>query len=47
VNLILLPPELRPGWITRVALVIGGMFFIALAIVSTRQQLITSGWIAG
>jgi hypothetical protein len=45
VNLILLPRELRPGWLTRIALVIGGLFFIALAIVSTRQQLITMGWI--
>jgi hypothetical protein len=43
VNLTLLPRELRPGWLTRVALVIGGLFFIALAIISTRQQLITMG----
>jgi hypothetical protein len=41
VNLILIPRELRPGWLTRTALVIGGVFFIALAIVSTRQQIIT------
>jgi hypothetical protein len=40
VNLILLPRELRPGWITRVALVVGGLFFILLAVISTRQTLI-------
>lgn len=46
VNLILLPRELRPGWLTRAALIIGGLFFIALAIVSTRQQLIVMGVIS-
>jgi hypothetical protein len=40
VNLILLPRELRPGWLTRFALVVGGIFFLVLAVISTRQQLI-------
>jgi hypothetical protein len=43
VNLILLPRQLRPGWLTRCALVVGGIFFLVLAVISTRQQIIQMG----
>jgi hypothetical protein len=39
VNCILLPRELRPNWGLRVGLVIGGVFFTALSIVSTMKML--------
>jgi hypothetical protein len=35
VNLILLPRELRPNWFIRIGLVLGGIFFSALAIITT------------
>jgi hypothetical protein len=38
VNLVLLPKPLRPGWLIRTALTVGGLFFFALAIISTRQE---------
>jgi hypothetical protein len=37
VNLTLLPPELRPGWFSRVGLVVSGIFFTALAVISTLR----------
>ena len=37
VNTILLPRELRPGWFTRAGMLLGGTFFLALAIVSLIQ----------
>ena len=39
VNAILLPPELRPGWAVRIALVLTGMFFTALAVITTINTL--------
>jgi hypothetical protein len=39
VNMILLPKELRPGWFTRIALVLAGCFFAGMGTVSTLQQL--------
>jgi len=39
VNSILLPRELRPGWLTRIAMVLAGCFFVGMGIISTLQQL--------
>ncbi len=39
VNMILLPRELRPGWVTRIALVLGGLFFLALFAISAMKLL--------
>ena len=39
VNLILLPRELRPNWIMRIGLVLGGLFFTALSVISTLKLL--------
>ncbi len=39
VNTILLPREIRPGWFIRIALVIGGLFFMALSLVATMELL--------
>jgi hypothetical protein len=39
VNTILLPRELRPGWPTRMALVVSGLFFTALAVITTLDNL--------
>ncbi|MDQ3441796.1 MAG: Nramp family divalent metal transporter, partial [Planctomycetota bacterium] len=39
VNLILLPREIRPNWFIRIGLVIGGMFFLALATISTLKSM--------
>ena len=38
VNLILLPKEIRPGWGIRIALVLSGMFFLALGTVVTLRN---------
>jgi hypothetical protein len=35
VNLILLPPQLRPNWFIRCGLVFGGLYFTALALIAT------------
>jgi len=35
VNLVLLPPELRPRWFARVAMFLAGLFYLAVAITST------------
>jgi hypothetical protein len=35
VNLILLPKELRPNWFLRIGLILAGLYFILLAIVTT------------
>src|SRR5262245_44189588 len=37
VNLILLPREIRPNWLIRIALALGGVFFTALAVVATMK----------
>jgi hypothetical protein len=39
INTLLLPRELRPGWFMRLALLLGGLFFIALFIVTALNQL--------
>jgi hypothetical protein len=39
VNLTLLPRELWPGWLTRIALVLGGLFFLALFVISAMKLL--------
>jgi hypothetical protein len=39
VNLILLPRPLRPNWFIRCGLVLGGLYFTALAIISTMAML--------
>jgi hypothetical protein len=38
VNTILLPRELRPGWPTRIAMVAAGLFFTALAVITTLDN---------
>ena len=38
VNVILLPKEIRPGWGIRIALVLSGMFFLALGTVVTLKN---------
>ena len=38
VNMILLPPELRPGWFVRIALFTAGLFFLAIAILSALSK---------
>jgi hypothetical protein len=37
VNVLLLPRELRPNWFLRIGLVLGGIFFTALAIISSMS----------
>ena len=37
-NLVLLPRELRPGWLGRTGLVLSGLFFSVIAIISTTQE---------
>ena len=39
VNCILLPKEIRPNWFIRIGLVIGGLFFSALSVISTMKLL--------
>ena len=39
VNLILVPREIRPNWFIRIGLVIGGLFFSALAVIATMKLL--------
>jgi Mn2+/Fe2+ NRAMP family transporter len=39
VNLTLLPRELRPNWFIRIGLVLGGLFFAALSVISTWKLL--------
>lgn len=39
VNTILLPRELRPNWFIRLGLIFGGLFFLALAVISTLRLL--------
>jgi hypothetical protein len=39
VNLILLPRELRPGWGQRLGLILGGLFFMTLGVLTTLQLL--------
>lgn len=39
VNTFLLPPALRPNWINRLLLIVGGLFFTCLSVLSTLQKL--------
>jgi hypothetical protein len=39
VNAFLLPRELRPGIFPRLMLVLGGLFFLALGVLTTMNQL--------
>lgn len=39
VNLILLPREIRPGWLIRIGLALGGVFFTALSVIATMKML--------
>jgi hypothetical protein len=39
VNLILLPPKLRPGWFVRIALLLSGGFFFTLGVIVVIQRL--------
>ena len=38
-NIVLLPPELRPGWFVKIAMVLGGIFFFLLGLVASLQEL--------
>lgn len=38
INLTLLPRELQPGWFPRIGLVLGGIFFTVVAVISTTQE---------
>lgn len=38
VNTLLLPRELRPGWFPKLALILGGIFFVLLGVVATVDQ---------
>ena len=39
VNLTLLPPELRPGWLVRIGLTLSGVFFFSLGVIVVIQRL--------
>ena len=39
INLILLPKELRPNWFMRIGLVLGGCYFLLLAIVTALEKM--------
>lgn len=39
VNTFLLPPALRPNWLIRICLLVGGLFFTVLSVLSTLQKL--------
>src|SRR4051812_1856878 len=39
VNTILLPREIRPNWFIRIGLIVGGLFFSALAVIATMKLL--------
>jgi hypothetical protein len=39
VNVILLPPEIRPNWFIRIGLVLGGLFFTTLSLIATLKLL--------
>jgi hypothetical protein len=39
VNLLLLPKELRPGWFTRIGMVLAGCFFTGMGTLATLNQL--------
>jgi hypothetical protein len=39
VNVILLPPEIRPNWFIRIGLALGGIFFMSLSAIATMKFL--------
>jgi len=39
INSVLLPRELRPGWFMRISLILGGLFFAALFVVTALKEL--------
>jgi hypothetical protein len=41
VNMVLLPKPIRPGWFARIGLALSGLFFLALATITTLEAL---GW---
>ena len=43
VNLVLLPAQLRPGWVARIGLFLAGLFFLAVALLSTVTTLHQKG----
>ena len=45
INTTLLPPPLRPSWFMRVGLVLAGLFFIAISVVSTYAALLDAGYL--
>ena len=45
VNTILLPREIRPNWFIRIGLVLGGVFFLAVASITTHSMLKQYEWI--
>jgi hypothetical protein len=45
VNTILLPTEIRPNWFIRIGLVMGGVFFLAIATISVLSIFKVKGWI--
>jgi hypothetical protein len=45
VNLILLPRALRPGWFVRIALFLGGAFFLLIAGLTTYTALLEAGFV--
>ena len=45
VNCLLLPRELQPGWFVRVAMVLGGLFFVVIAAMATYAKLREVGWV--
>ena len=42
VNLTLLPPEVRPGWPSRIGLFLGGLYFLSLAVLTL---IVAIGWL--
>ena len=42
VNLTLLPPEVRPGWPSRIGLFLGGLYFLSLAVLTL---IVAVGWL--
>ncbi len=47
INTVLLPRELRPGWLIRIGLVAGGVFFTLLGTIAAYQTLVELGFIQG
>jgi hypothetical protein len=37
INLTLLPSQLRPGWFMRIGMVLGGMYFVTLGVITVLK----------